>query len=117
MARNFTKKKVLKAIENSNANVTKIAKALGCDWHTADNYIHKWPETIGAFNDELEKINDIAESQAITLIKQNDAGMIKWWLSKKAKNRGFGDEVNATLSTGEDNTIKIIIDEPEPAEK
>lgn len=62
--------------------------------------------------DETELVKDLAESTLITSIKQGDTISAKWYLSKKAKDRGYGDEL-ITKQIGSDTedtelTINII---------
>lgn len=92
MTRRYTKEQVLQAISKSYHNRTTIASRLGCDWHTADRFIKKWEETKRAFEDEKETINDVAEGKAFQLIMDKDGPMIRWWLSKMGKDRGYGDD-------------------------
>lgn len=116
--KNYSKKQILLAIKNSNAIVSTIAKTLQCDWHTAEAYINKWPETIQAYKDEEEFVLDFAESKIMDSIRKGNTNDAKWYLSKKGKHRGYGDDLQPSLFDDLEDTpdedIKIIIDdEPE----
>ncbi|MCQ2594836.1 MAG: hypothetical protein MJ196_06185 [Treponemataceae bacterium] len=110
----FPKKLVLEAILNSNGIVSTVAQKLNCDWHTADTYIHKWEETIQAYNNETEKVLDFAENKIMESIRKGNTADAKWYLSKKGKHRGFGDDNQLDLfnkTAPDDNEIRIIIDD------
>lgn len=90
--RNYTEEKVLEAIKDSGGVVLTVAERLDCQWRTADNFIKKWESTKSAFEDEGVSIKDISEQKIISAIKyENDIQTAKWYLSKKAKERGYGD--------------------------
>lgn len=112
------KKQVLMAIKGCNGIVTTVAQRLNINWHSADNYIKKWPETLAAYNDETEQVLDFAESKIMDSIRKGNTNDAKWYLSKKGKHRGYGDDLQPSLFDDLDDTpdedIKIIIDdEPE----
>ena len=110
--RNFKKKDVLDAIDGSYGIVSTVAAKLHCNWHTADEYIKKWPETMQALKDEEETKLDYVEGKAIKAIENNDGAMIRFYLATKGKKRGFtydekldGDEIT------EDKELNIITDD------
>lgn len=111
MGRRFSQEQVLDAIKDSGAIVTIIAARLDCAWSTAESYVKKWDKTRQAFRDETERIKDVAESTLINSIKQGNTTDAKWYLSKKAKDRGYGEEltVQQTADTAEDNELTIEI--------
>lgn len=111
MGRRFTQEQVLDAIKNSGAIITVIAARLDCAWSTAELYVKKWDKTRQAFRDETEQIKDVAESTLINSIKQGDTTSAKWYLSKKAKDRGYGEEITVqqTTDSAEDTDITINI--------
>ena len=120
MARNFTKKTVLKAIKDSYGVVGTIAGRLGCEWATARRYIEKWPETQQAILDERENYLDITENACIDRIKQGDGQMIRFVLATVGKKRGYGTEDAGNDGAGgqTDTEVNISVNggEPAPAE-
>jgi len=90
------------AIPGSGGIITTIAKRVGCAWHTAKKYVDKYPTVKRAYDDECEKITDAAESTVIAAIMDGDLGAAKWYLTMKAKSRGYAtkQEVDVT-SAGE----------------
>lgn len=103
--KSYPKKLVIDAILNSNGIVSTIAQKLNCDWHTADSYIHKWEETIQAYNNETEKVLDFAESKIMESIRKGNTADAKWYLSKKGKARGYGDDLQPSLFDDLDETV------------
>lgn len=111
MSKRYTQRQILQAIKGSGAIITTIASRLECAWSTAQAYVLKWETTRRAMTDETELVKDLAESTLITSIKQGDTTSAKWYLSKKAKDRGYGDELatQQTDSTAEDTELTINI--------
>lgn len=110
--RNFKKKDVLDAIDGSYGIVSTVAAKLHCNWHTADEYIKKWPETLQALSDEEESKLDFVEGKAIKKINEDDGAMIRFYLATKGKKRGFTyDEKLEADETAEDKELNIITDD------
>ena len=91
--RHYTEQEVLKAIKGCGGVVLTVAEKLNCQWKTADNFIKKWESTLSAFEDEGISVKDISERKIIDAIKGDDVQTAKWYLSKKAKDRGYGDTI------------------------
>ena len=104
--KNYSQKTVLKAIKDSRGLMQIVADRLGCEWHTAERYILKWTATQGAMQAEEERMKDFAQSRLFQLIEENDGHTIRWYLSRKAKDRGFGDEMKHEHG----GTVKIQFD-------
>lgn len=105
----YTKEEILAAINGSHNIISQVAKKLDCSWDTAKKYINKWQLTKDAFYSEQEIMIDFAEGKMYEAINKGDPGMIKWFLSKKAKHRGYGDEENTVPQV--DNKIEITIED------
>lgn len=115
----YKKSDVLEAIKGSNGIVSNVCKRLKCDWHTADTFIKKWPETLQALDDERESYLDLTESECINRIKAGDGQMIRFVLATLGKKRGYGTEDAATDNGGATDTevnISVNGGEPAPAE-
>jgi hypothetical protein len=91
----YTAEQFVKAIEDSGGLITTIALKVGCSWNTAAKYITIHPTVQNAYQDECERINDMAQSTIMKAIKEGDAQMAKWWLAKKRKIE-FGDALDVT---------------------
>ena len=112
----YKKQTVLEAIKDSYGVKSTIAKRLGCDWHTADQYIKKWPETLQLLEDEGECILDLAENKAIERLKAADGQMIRFVLATKGKKRGYSyDNEVAADENAPDTEINIDVGGGEPA--
>lgn len=99
------------AIPGSGGVVSTIAARVGCDWHTVIAWLEKSPTLAQLYNDECEKTIDKAESVVLANIQaaataqreanyriQVDSSDAKWYLSAKAKSRGYGkQEIEQTL--------------------
>ncbi len=99
-SRDFTRKQVLQAIDDSGGIMSHIASKLGCAWHTAQKYVNKWESTRRAFQDEREKLIDVAEVECMKQIKAGDASMVRYVLSRLGKGRGYVEkqEIEVTVA-------------------
>jgi hypothetical protein len=93
----FTPEQILAAIDGSLGIMSKVAKKLDCSWVTAKTYVNKFEECKEAFEVETEKALDMAEITVFKSIQvDSDVNSAKWFLAKKAKHRGYSDEVKVT---------------------
>ena len=100
MSNQYTAAQFIKAIPGSGGIVSTIAARVGCDWHTARKYIDDFPTVGQVYRDETEKVKDRAESVLIASINDGNTQDAKWYLSKKAKERGYGDALALTGEGG-----------------
>ena len=107
----YPKSEILEAISGSSGSISTIAQRLNCAWYTAEKNIMRFPETEEAFRSEIEITIDIAESAALELIKKGDGAMIRYYLSTKGRNRGYGNEAGVIGQSGEDREIRIVIED------
>ena len=103
----MSKARILKAIKGSGGIMSAIAKRLGCEWHTANKYCNKYPETKQALLDEDEGLLDLAESTVVKAIQEGDTSSARWILATKGKKRGYGDKLE--LSGDNENPLVITI--------
>jgi len=110
----FNEEDVLIAIKGCRTIVSTVAKRLHCDWTTAYKYINRWDSTKQAYNDEKQISLDLAESALFQNVDNGDVGAIKYFLTKKAKERGYGDEENGTEDNENtnDNVFRIVDTSP-----
>lgn len=121
----------IKAIKGSGGIIAVIASRVGCEWHTAQKYIKTYVTVTQAYEDECEHTADVAEGVVIKNIQlaateqgqtnqQVDSGDAKWWLARKAKDRGYSDklqqevELSGAVTTGPINIIVEMPDESLP---
>lgn len=101
----YTAQTFIDAIPGSAGIVSSIALKVGCDWHTAKKYIDNYPTIKQAYDDECERVLDMAETELYKAIKSGDAQMIKYFLSTKGKRRGY---VERQELTGKDGGAIVI---------
>lgn len=95
----YTTIQFIEAIKGSGGIITTIAANVGCTWNTAQKWIKEYPTVQAAYQDECERINDMAQSILMKSIKDGNTQDAKWWLSRKRKQE-FGESVDVT-SAGE----------------
>ncbi len=96
------------AIKGSGGIITTIAQRVGCQWHTANSYIHRHPLVYKAYLDEQEAILDLAETTLLKSIKAGETTDAKWLLARRGKHRGYGDNVDVT--SGGQAITKVIVE-------
>jgi hypothetical protein len=112
----YTAKQFIDAIPGTGGIVSTIADRVGCKWHTAKKYIEKYPTVKDVYNEEIERVIDLAEGVLIQNIqiaaKQAKAGRavdtadVKWFLSRKAKTRGYVERQEVTGADGGAVTVR-----------
>lgn len=110
-------------IEGSGGIISRIAKKAGCDWHTADKYCNPktspFPTVARKYQDEVEEVADLAESKVIEAIKQGDGQMVRYYLSTKARHRGYGEQQTIDLTSGGQpiGIREVIVELPSPPDE
>ena len=108
MAKNYTKKDVLEAIDNSAGVMEYVAVRLGCTWRTARKYVDKWEETEEAFEASECRLHALAYKSFHTAIKSGERWAVERILDTSARRNGHGmvDHKQVDLKT-EDVTEKL----------
>jgi len=88
----YTAKQFIEAIKGSGGIISTVATRMDCEWRTAKKYIENSPSVQAAYQDELEKVNDMAVGVLIKSIRDGDIASAKWWLSRKRREE-FGESV------------------------
>ena len=96
----YTAQTFVDAIPGTGGIISAIARKVGCDWKTADSWVHDFPTVKRAYDAECEAMLDLAESTVLKAIKDGDTSDAKWYLTKKGKRRGYGDAVELTGKDG-----------------
>jgi hypothetical protein len=102
----FTAKQFIAAIPGSGGIVSTIAKRVGCDWDTAKKYLTEYPTVNQAWENEKERIDDMAESTLIKSIQEGNTQDAKWWLARVRREK-FGDNVDVTTA-GESIKLEVV---------
>jgi len=95
------------AIPNSGGIITAIAQRVGCSWHTAQKYIVAMPTVAQAYQDEVEKVGDLAETTLIKSIRDGDVSSAKFYLTTKARHRGYVMKTETEI-TGKDGGALVV---------
>jgi len=102
-------KRILKAIPGTGGIISKISLRTGHNWFIVKREIDNSPELTLAWNEEREKILDMAEVGLITSIKNGDQGDRKFYLATQGKHRGYSEKMDIGLNGPIE--IKIVYEE------
>jgi hypothetical protein len=102
----FTEEEILAAIDGSSGIMLRVAQKLKCTWATARKYVEMHPTAVAAMSEQLESVLDVAENNVFQAINSKDLDMTKWFLSRKGRARGYGDQVNMQHSGKDDKPIE-----------
>ncbi|MBU2395755.1 MAG: hypothetical protein KKH70_20665, partial [Gammaproteobacteria bacterium] len=86
---NYTAAQFIEAIPDSGGIISTIAKRVGCAWNTARKYIDDHPTVQQAYQDERNKVGDMLETTALSIAKNGDGTMLRFFLSTVWKDRGY----------------------------
>lgn len=107
MAKQYRAQDFIDAIPGSGGIKSTIAKKLGCAWDTVDRAISDYPTVKAAYDNECEKVLDLAESVLLKNIEQGDSADAKWYLSRKGKRRGYVERSEVTGADASPLVIKM----------
>lgn len=86
----YTVEQVLEAIKDTGGIKTEVCQRLNCGRRTIYLYIDRFPEIKEAFEEEEEKVLDMAESSLFAMIQNGDLTAIFYYLNNKGRRRGYG---------------------------
>lgn len=112
---NYTAQQFIDAIPGTGGIVTEIAKRVGCAWNTAKKYIEEYATINIAWQNERNRINDLAKSNIIKAMEGDednppDIQTSKWWLGVMDKE--FMPKSKVEL---ESESIKVSVYMPDNA--
>jgi hypothetical protein len=98
----YTDEQIAEAIENCAGYMLAIAKQLDCRPLSIRSRIYSTPHLRDLLIECEEAVSDNAELYLIEAIEGRSPWAIKYWLTHKAKNRGYGQklEIQASSSSG-----------------
>ena len=109
-AKQYKAQEFIDAIPGTGGIITKIAANIGCSWHTAKKYIDEYATVRQAYDDECERVLDLAESVVIGKLTEKDEQTAKWYLSLKGRHRGYArTERQEVQHTGRVDHNHVII--------
>lgn len=110
--RGHTKTKIedfIKAIYEARGNKNTIAKILGLDIASVYSRIRQNPVLQEHVFLASETQKDIAEMKLYELIEQGNLDAIKFYLSRQARDRGYGDKLEFTASVDINNNWNLQV--------
>ena len=102
----FTAQQFIDAIPGTGGIISTIAKKVGCEWHTAKKYIEVHATVKQAYDNEKNRIDDVAVSNIYQAIIDKDLSTSKWWASMK-----LGDEFHSKVEIVRKGYISISPDD------
>ena len=102
---------IIKAISGTGGIKSTIAKRLGVTRWTVDNYLKRWKSVQEAYDEEREKIVDMAETKLLEKIKSGDYPAIRFFLMTQAKERGYVERQEHTGADGDVIRVKLTNDD------
>lgn len=101
------------ALRQSGGLITYAARLAGVSFETIRRFVDETPHLQEVLTDVEEEMKDLAESKLIELIKAGDGASIRYYLSTKGRDRGYG---NQTAITGADGgAVKVEVSVPDLA--
>lgn len=102
-----SKQAVLEACKGSMGICESARARLRISRRAFYNYRQRWPEVQQALDDELQRGLDYAESQLMQLIRDKDFRAIAFYLERKGRERGWGQQQQVTVHN--DTPVQPII--------
>ncbi len=108
----ITKQRFLKALEGSGGIKSRIAERLECHPSAVRHALSQpdWDDVRERYFEECESVKDAAEKAIKNAIESDDPQLAtqnaRWYLARKARERGFGDESKLVMEGG-DKPIKM----------
>ena len=93
----YTVAQFQKAIKDSGGLKSTIASRLGCSYNTVMSWLENKPTVREAYDEECERMNDLAQGILLKSIKEGNTQDAKWWLARKRKGE-FGDALDITTA-------------------
>jgi hypothetical protein len=92
----YTDKQIEEALRFTRGMKFLAAQRLGCSHMTIDARLAKSEHLRAVLAEEEGKLIDFGEQKLHEKVREGDAGMIKYLLSSKAKDRGYGERLDIT---------------------
>lgn len=102
-AKKYTKKQMETALRKANGMVYLASQQLGCAYNTMRNWIERYPELQAIVEEESGQVLDAAERRLYEAILRGEPWAIKFALSTKGRDRGYGER--------KDHRLQVVIRE------
>ena len=80
---------VLAAIDGTLGNKAEVAERLQVTLRTVNRYLHYWPAARDAYEEEVERLGDLAERNIYDAIRAGDMEMTRWYAMRRLRDRGY----------------------------
>jgi hypothetical protein len=102
-----TAEQIIAAIRGTSGIKSTIARKLGVHRNSVDNYLARYTSAQAAYDEEVEKVGDIAESLIVDdMVRNRSVETAKWYAKAKLKHRGYTDKLDTEVR-GE-QTLRVI---------
>lgn len=91
---------IIEAIKDTGGIKSTIARRLGVGRETFDKYLVRFPSVKAAYEQETERIGDIAESAIIQAIGKQHLDVCMWYARVKLASRGYAPRQEVTGKDG-----------------
>lgn len=85
--------KIKKYSEEGYGNVEYVAKKIGVTRGAVNIFMSKNPKTKAVLDADRDRLKDIAENKVANAILMGDMKVVKWYLARQARERGWGDKL------------------------
>lgn len=93
-----------------------IAEKLGCSRKGLGEYIHRTPLLQEAYTNSKDAMDDLAEVRLFEKINQGDLGAIMFYMPRRMRHRGYGDQQYIEPDKEEQRIVIGKIDLPDEEE-
>lgn len=98
--RRLTIERVKLALEQAGGIRAAAARMLGCSRTTLYAFLNRHPGLQEFLAGVDEEVKDLAEAKLIELIRDGDSSAIRFFLERKARDRGYAHRVESTGPNG-----------------
>ena len=113
----LTLSKVESALMQGNGVISDAARLCGVTRKAIYDFIQKHPELEQTRVEAIEVLKDDAENVVFNAIREGDLKTVRWWLERKAKERGYTTRIETTGPDGSpiefDEIRRTYVDETE----
>ena len=96
----WTAAQFIEAIQGTGGIKITIARKLGCHRHTVTRYIDKYSTIKQSFENERERMVDLAEGKFMKLVEAGEWPAIRFMLMTLGASRGYAPKSELDLKSG-----------------
>jgi len=101
---------VIEAIQGTAGIKTTIAQKLAVHRHTVDNYLDRWVTVQEAYDDEVARVGDMAESKLFEAMREGDIASIRWYLARVRRGK-YTERQEITGADSGPLTFRVVYDD------